>query len=76
MKLFNFYYAVVRIGFAQDSYTVQEGVVRGVSLFIASNGVNDVPIRVLVTLQPGTAIGEWYSMHNRPQYPLYIKTLK
>ena len=50
--------SVFRIGFAQESYTVQEGVVRGVSLFVASNGVNDVPIEVLVTLQPGTATRE------------------
>ena len=49
---------MVRIDFAQGSYTVQEGVVRGVSLFVASNGVNDVPIEVVVTLQPGTATRE------------------
>ena len=38
-----------------------EGQVRGISLVVSSNGFNDAPIQVLVTLTPGTAQREWYS---------------
>ena len=40
---------------------MQEGLVREVSLVVSSNGVNDAPIRVQVTLVPGTATREWYN---------------